>query len=152
MERASVTDTSQFIVIATIVPSGTNPGSHIYSFSDAGYNQGGPNIYRLKMQDTSVLYTYSATINVQPPGKSSLLNLYPNPVKYGFTLVAVPDATNNSWFQVVDMYGRVLKTQVVNANNPQVRLDLSGVLPGVYKATWSNGTHSAYQTILVLPQ
>ena len=152
VERASVTDTSQFIVIATIVPSGTNPGNHTYSFSDAGYNQGGPNIYRLKMQDTSVLYTYSATINVQPPGKSSLLNLYPNPVKYGFTLVAVPDATNNSWFQVVDMYGRVLKTQVVYANNPQVRLDLSGVLPGVYKATWSDGTHSAYQTILVLPQ
>jgi hypothetical protein len=152
VERASVTDTSQFIVIATIVPSGANPGNHTYSFSDAGYNQGGVNIYRLKMQDTSVLYTYSATITVQPPGKSLLLGLYPNPVKYGFTFVTVPDATNNSWFQVVDMYGRNVKNQIVAANNPQVRLDLSGMLPGVYKVTWSDGTHSAFQTILVLPQ
>jgi FG-GAP-like repeat/IPT/TIG domain/Secretion system C-terminal sorting domain len=152
VERASVSDTSQFIVIATIVPSGANPGSHTYSFSDAGYNQGGTNIYRLKMQDTSVLYTYSATITVQPPGKSTLLSLYPNPVKYGFTYVTVPDATNNSWFQVVDMYGRNVKTQVVPANTPQVRLDLPGLLPGIYKVTWTDGTHSAYQAILILPQ
>lgn len=151
LERASVADTTQFTVIATVTPTGTNPGNHSYSFTDAGYNQG-VNYYRLRVQDTTASYSYSATIAVQPPGKSSLLNLYPNPVKYGFTLVTLPDATNASWFQVVDMYGRIEKTQFVGANISQVRVDFSGVLPGVYKLNWSDGTHTAYQTVLVLPE
>jgi hypothetical protein len=28
---------------------------------------------------------------------------------------------------------------------------MSGVIPGVYKLTWSNGKHSAYNLVLVLP-
>jgi hypothetical protein len=102
------------------------------------------------MQDTTATYTYSSTIAVQPPGKSTILGLYPNPVIYGFTYVTVPDAGNNSQFQVLDMEGKAMKTQLVDAGIPQVRVDMSGLLPGVYKLIWSNGSKSAYQTVLVL--
>ena len=147
LERS--TDDNQFVVIATVTPNSTNLGNHTYTFSDAGHDPG-LNYYRLRMQDTTVAYSYSATIEIQPAGKSSILNLYPNPVLYGFTNVNLPDAGTASWFQLVDLNGKVLKTQLVAAGTPQVRVDFSGVHPGIYKLMWGDGTHSAYQSILVL--
>jgi hypothetical protein len=147
LERS--TDNNQFVVIATVTPNSTNPGNHTYTFSDAGHDPG-LNYYRLRMQDTTVAYSYSATIEVQPAGKSSILSLYPNPILYGYTNVTLPDAGTASWFQLVDMNGKVLKTQLVAAGTPQVRVDFSGVHPGIYKLMWGDGTHSAYQSILVL--
>ncbi len=149
LERALTGDTTQFSVIATLSPSGVNPGNHSYSFADPGYNQG-VNYYRLRIQDTTAYFTYSPTISVQPAGKSSILNLYPNPVKYGFTYVTLPEATTATWFRLTDGSGRPIRTQLVAANISQVRVDLSGVVPGVYALTWSDGTHTAYQIILVL--
>jgi hypothetical protein len=143
------TSDNQFEVIATINPTANDSSIHAYSFSDPGHDPG-TNYYRLRLQDTTATYTYSSTIAVQQPGKSSILVLYPNPVIYGFTYVTVPDAGNNSQFQVLDMEGKAMKTQLVDAGIPQVRVDMSGLLPGVYKLIWSNGSKSAYQTVLVL--
>jgi hypothetical protein len=64
--------------------------------------------------------------------------------------VTVPDLSSNSQFQVLDMAGKVMKTEIVDAGTPQARVDMSGLLPGVYKLVWSNGSKSAYQTVLVL--
>ena len=147
LERS--TDGSQFAVIATVMPDTSDSVTHIYSFSDAGHNPG-LNYYRLRMQDSTATYNYSATIAVQPPGKSSLLVLYPNPVIYGFTYVTLPDYNSNSTFQLLDMSGKAIKIQPVQAGIPQVRVDMSGVIPGVYGLIWSNGTKSAYQIVLVL--
>jgi hypothetical protein len=143
------TSDNQFEVIATINPSINDSSIHSYSYSDPGHDPG-TNHYRLRMQDTSVNYTYSSIIAVQPPGKSTILGLYPNPVIYGFTYVTVPDLSSNSQFQVLDMAGKVMKTELVDAGTPQARVDMSGLLPGVYKLVWSNGSKSAYQTVLVL--
>jgi hypothetical protein len=149
LERSA--DNKQFDIIAIVNPTGPNPGNHTYTFTDSSHGPG-LNYYRLRMQDTTAIYTYSATIAIQPAGKSTLLTLYPNPVLYGFTTVNLPDAGTASWFTLVDMNGKTLRTQLVAAGNPQVRIDFSGVLPGIYKLIWSDGTHSAYQTILVLPK
>jgi hypothetical protein len=139
----------QFEVIATIPPGSNDSTIHSYSFSDVGHDPG-TNHYRLRMQDTTAAYTYSSTIAVQLPGKSTILGIYPNPVIYGFTYVSVPDAGSNSEFQVLDMAGKAMKTQLVDAGNTQVRVDMSGLLPGVYKLIWTNGSKSAFQTVLVL--
>jgi hypothetical protein len=143
------TSDNQFEVIATVSPSANDSSIHSYSFSDPGHDPG-TNHYRLHMQDTTAVYTYSSTIAVQPPGKSTILGLYPNPVIYGFTYVSIPDAGNNSQFLVLDMEGKTMKIQLVDAGIPQVRVDMSGLLPGVYKLIWSDGSKSAYQTVLVL--
>jgi len=150
LERAIDGDTTQFAVIAAISPNGIDTGMQTYSFTDSGANPG-VNYYRLKMQDTTAIYSYSNTLAVRPPGKASLLNLYPNPVKYGFTDAVIPDATNASWFQLIDMGGRPMKTIYVGAGITLARIDMSGMIPGVYKLTWSDGKHSAYNLILVLP-
>jgi len=143
------TSNDQFEVIATIAPTSNDSTIHSYNFSDAGHDPG-TNHYRLRMQDTTAAYTYSSTIAVQLPGKAAILGLYPNPVIYGFTYVSVPDAGSNSEFQVLDLAGKAMKTQLVDAGLPQVRVDMSGLPPGVYKLIWTNGSKSAYQTVLVL--
>ena len=150
LERALDGDTTQFAVIAAISPNGIDTGTQTYSFTDSGANPG-INYYRLKMQDTTAVYSYSNVLAVHPPGKASLLNLYPNPVKYGFTDAVIPDVTNASWFQLIDMTGRPMKTIYVGAGIPLMQIDMSGVIPGVYKLTWNNGKHSAYNLVLVLP-
>ena len=147
LERETSDD--QFEVIATVSPGTSDSTIHSYSFSDVGHDPG-TNHYRLRMQDTTATYSYSSTIAVQPPGKSTMLGLYPNPVIYGFIYVTVPDASGNSEFQVLDMTGKAMKTQLVDAGLPQVRVDMSGLLPGVYKLIWTNGSKSAFQTVLVL--
>jgi hypothetical protein len=149
LERSN--DANQFVVIATISPNGSDSVNHTYTFDDAGHNPG-LNYYRLRMQDTTAVYSYSSTIAVQPPGNSHVLVLYPNPVIYGFTYVSIPDYNSNSTFQLLDMSGKVIKIQPVEAGTAQVRADFSGVIPGVYKLIWTNGTKSAYQTVLVLSQ
>jgi FG-GAP-like repeat/IPT/TIG domain/FG-GAP repeat len=143
------TSDDQFEVIATINPSTSDSTIHSYSYSDPGFNPG-TNHYRLRMQDSTAAYTYSSTIAVQLPGKATILGLYPNPVIYGFTYVTLPDASSNSQFQVLDMTGKVMKTQLVEVGIPQVRVDMSGLIPGVYKLVWSNGSKAAFQTVLVL--
>ena len=145
------TSNNQFVVIATILPNNNDSVIHDYSFSDPGHDPG-LNHYRLRLQDTTATYSYSSTIAVQPPGKSTLLSLYPNPVIYGFTYVAVPDPGSNSQFQVLDMSGKVMKTQLVGTGTPQVRVDIPELIPGVYKLIWTNGAKTAFETILVLPR
>jgi hypothetical protein len=149
LERETSDD--QFEVIATINPSVNDSTIHSYSYSDPGHDPG-TNHYRLRMQDTSANYTYSSTIAVQPPGKSTVLGVYPNPVIYGFTYVTIPDAGSNSQFQVLDLSGKAMRTQLVDPGIPQIRVDMSGLIPGVYKLIWSNGSKSAFQTLLVLPR
>jgi hypothetical protein len=50
------------------------------------------------------------------------------------------------------MSGRPRKTIYVGAGITLARIDMTGIIPGVYKLSWSDGKHSAYNLILVLPQ
>jgi hypothetical protein len=142
---------NQFVVIATITPNADDSTVHSYNFDDAGHDPG-TNHYRLRMQDTTATYSYSATITVEKPGKSTMLVAYPNPVIYGFTFVNIPDAGSRSQFEVLDLSGKVMKVQLVDPGVPQTRIDMSGLNPGVYKLIWTNGTKFAFQSLLVLPQ
>jgi hypothetical protein len=49
------------------------------------------------------------------------------------------------------MGGRPMETIYVGAGITLARIDMSRMIPGVYKLTWSDGKHSAYNLILVLP-
>ncbi|HXD76158.1 MAG TPA: IPT/TIG domain-containing protein, partial [Puia sp.] len=142
---------NQFQVIATITPLADDSAVHSYSFDDVGHDPG-TNHYRLRIQDTTATYTYSAIITVELPGKSSMLVVYPNPVIYGFTYVNIPDIGKRSQFEVLDMSGKVMKTQVVDPGVAQTRVDMAGLNPGLYKLIWTDGTRFNFQTLLVLPQ
>ena len=143
------TDSTALTVLTSLQPDTKDPGNHSYSFTDPS-PRAGANFYRLKMVDTSGTFTYSSTIKIQAKGKTDLLSVYPNPVKYGFTQVDIPAPAHPSHLQVLDMTGKVIKSQDIDANIPQVRVNLPGLLKGTYKLIWTDGANYRWATILVL--
>jgi hypothetical protein len=143
-------DGSLFNVIGTVPVSNKTGTGHNYTFSDLS-PKNGVNFYRLKMQDTTTHFVYSSAIQLQLSGGSApLLAIYPNPVKYGFFLVDLPATANASVFRLSDFSGRIIKIQAVPTGVPQVRIDVPGIPRGTYQLSWTDGTRTAYQTILVL--
>jgi len=143
-------DGSQFNVIGTVPVSNKTGTGHSYTFSDLS-PRNGVNNYRLKMQDTSTHFVYSSSIALQLSGvPAPLLGIHPNPVKYGFFYVDLPVTTNASVFRLADFSGRIVKTLAVAAGVPQVRIDIPGIPRGTYQLSWTDGTRTANQTILVL--
>jgi hypothetical protein len=142
-------DSVIFNVIKTVRSTRTNGASHTYSYTDddAGI---GTNWYRLKMQDTTASYTYSTKIRLQPTSQN--MPVYPNPVKYGFFYLDVPDVNSPSQIQVVDMSGKTLQAVKVAAGAATVRVDVPGLPAGTYRVSWMNGKRTASVTILILKQ
>src|SRR5260221_3183098 len=143
-------DGSRFTVIGTVPASNKTGTGHNYTFVDPS-PKNGTNYYRLKMQDTTTHYVYSSAIALQlSAGSTPLLAVYPNPVKYGFFLVGLPAAANASVFRLADLSGRIVKAQAVSAGVPQVRINVPGLPRGTYQLHWTDGTRTAYQSILIL--
>jgi hypothetical protein len=143
-------DGSQFNVIGTVPVSNKTGTGHNYTFSDLS-PRNGVNYYRLKMQDTTTHFVYSTAIQLQiSGGPAPLLGIHPNPVKYGFFYVDLPAAANASVFRLSDFSGKIVKTLAVPAGVLQVRIDIPGIPRGTYQLSWTDGTRTAYQTILVL--
>jgi len=142
-------DGSQFNVIGTIPVSNKTGSSHIYTFTDLS-PKSGINYYRLKMEDTTAHYSYGPTISLQLANSTPLLVIYPNPVKYGFFLVDLPEATSTSTFLLTDLSGRIMKKAIVPPGQSQVRIDIPGLPRGTYQLRWTDGAKTAYQSILVL--
>ena len=145
VERSS--DSILFNVVGTVKSTRSNGVSHTYTYTDADAVTG-TNWYRLKMQDTTASYTYSKKIRVQP--ESQDMPVYPNPVKYGFFYLDVPDVNDASQIQLVDMGGKVLRSIKIAAGIIQVRVNVPGLSAGTYRVSWTNGKRTASTTILVL--
>jgi len=142
-------DSVIFNVINTVKSTRTNGSSHTYTYTDADAGTG-TNWYRLKMQDTTASYTYSTKIRLQPASQN--MPVYPNPVKYGFFYLDVPDVNGASQIQVVDMSGKTLQAVKVAAGIATVRVNVPGLPAGTYRVSWMNGKRTASSTIMVLKQ
>jgi len=141
------TDSTFFAPVKTVKSTRSNGASHTYTFSDSNAVSGA-NWYRLKMQDTTAAYTYSAKIKVQPV--SQLMPVYPNPVKYGFFYIDIPDINVSSQLQMYDMSGKELQNIKITTGTSQLRVNVPGLAIGTYRLSWSNGKRTAYASILIL--
>jgi hypothetical protein len=142
-------DSLQFNDIGTVSSDSTGNINYTYNFTDSTPRDG-INYYRLKIQDTTAAYSYSAIIAIQP--SSTTMPVYPNPVKYGFFLVDLPDISRPSQFRLTDMNGRVVQTIAVPAGVAQHRINVPGLIPGTYSLLWTNGVRTAVDIVLVLPE
>jgi hypothetical protein len=140
-------DGNNFNTIATVKSTDAGGLGASYSYIDS-FPNAGVNYYRIKAQDTTAAYSYSTILSVQ------LLNIsmpvYPNPVKYGFFLVDLPSITKPSVFRLTSMAGIVVQTLSVPAGVSQQRIDVPNLVQGAYQLSWTDGTKTSYQTILVL--
>jgi hypothetical protein len=139
------TDSILFNIIGTVRSTRSNGVSHTYSYTDSDAITG-TKWYRLKMQDTTASFTYSTKIRLQPAARL----IHPNPVKYGFFYLEVPDANDASQIQLVDMGGRVLQSVKVAPGIAEVRVEVPGLSQGTYRVGWTNGKRTVSTTLLIL--
>jgi FG-GAP-like repeat/IPT/TIG domain len=142
-------DSLQFTDIGTVASDSTGNINYTYNFTDSAPRDG-INYYRLKIQDTTAAFSYSATVAVQP--LSTTMPVYPNPVKYGFFLVDLPDISKTSQFRLSDLNGRVIQTLSVPAGVAQQRINVPGLIPGTYSLLWTNGIRTVCDIVLILPE
>jgi len=139
------TDTAHFNPVGVVGSQRKDTAS--YTFTDS-VDRTGLNYYYLKMIDTAGHITNSQIVAIKMPMVVSTLAGFPNPA-LGSLYVPMPASPQTSKITVTDMSGNVVRTIIVPPNSGPVRVDLHGLNKGVYKIVWSNGTTSAYQTVLV---
>jgi hypothetical protein len=142
-------DSLQFNDIGTLPSDSTGNINYTYNYTDSTPRDG-LNYYRLKIQDTTAAFSYSPIIAIQP--LSTTMPVYPNPVKYGFFLVDLPDISRVSQFRLTDLNGRVIQTITVPAGTAQHRINVPGVIPGTYSLLWTNGVRTAVVIVLILSE
>ncbi|GGB24958.1 hypothetical protein GCM10011511_56130 [Puia dinghuensis] len=91
----------------------------------------------------------SDSTSALPVGASLMLKSYPNPA-VGSLFVLVPHTTTRSKLILSAISGKVVRTVFVQPNATTVRIGLNGLIKGVYKLLWSDGVHTAHQTVLVM--
>lgn len=140
-------DSAGLTAISSVKAYDTDSAS--YSFADPA-PRNGLNYYQLKITDSAGnTILYSGIVTIEASGVSPTLGGYPNPAK-GIVSVALPQTTSPSQFTLVNMNGKVLQKIPVDKNVQQVNINVAGLMPGVYKLIWSDGTNSSYQSILIL--
>ena len=142
-------DSLEFNDIGTIPSDSTGNIDYTYNFTDSAPKDG-INYYRFKIQDTTAAFSYSPTVAVQL--LSTTMPVYPNPVKYGFFLVDLPDVSKASQLRLTDQNGRVIQTISVPAGVTQRRINVPGLIPGTYSLRWTNGIRTAIDIVLILPE
>jgi hypothetical protein len=104
--------------------------------------------YRLKLVDKDGSFSYSKVIAVKPGAGINVINITPNPVR-GSAVVSHPAGTKGSELKLVDMNGRVIKRTPVQQNAVQTRLNLHGVVAGMYTLVWHDGANNISSIMVV---
>ncbi|MGI4740184.1 MAG: lectin-like domain-containing protein [Janthinobacterium lividum] len=124
---------TKFQAIGTVRSQGNGLTPHAYSFTDAGAGQLNAETvyYRLRQTDTNGTLTYSPVRSVHFAAVAkATATLYPNPSQ-GQTLLDLSSLPAGPYLvQVLDLTGRVLRTQ--NATTQTATLDLAGLPQGAY--------------------
>ncbi|AMR28157.1 hypothetical protein A0257_14385 [Hymenobacter psoromatis] len=121
-----------FRAIGTVRSQGNGLSPHDYTFTDSGAGQLGATTlyYRLQQVDVDGTTTYSPVRNVRFAAPKATATLYPNPSQ-GQTLLDLSSLAAGPYLvQVLDLTGRVLRTQQAAAE--LAPLDLAGLPQGAY--------------------
>jgi hypothetical protein len=110
-------------------------GLVIYDYPDAQPFTG-LNYYRIRMQDTSGNVFYSPVLAYSFVNKGILL--YPNPAT-SYVMVVNPTSVYVSMIRLLDQSGKTMRLVQVDPFVPETRLDISGIIPGTYTVSWTDG-------------
>ncbi len=76
------------------------------------------------------------------------LVIYPNPADE-FVLVKHPSTDLPAQLKVIDLTGKVVKVIIPERNASETRIDLKGLLQGIYEVVWSDGKNKASQKLML---
>jgi hypothetical protein len=98
----------------------------------------GTTYYRLKMIDKDGSFTYSKVINLSSKAIKGL-SVYPNPAVNGIAAVTHAAAGSHASIEVVDISGKRLAVQTVQAGAVQTSIDMGQLTKGNYFIIYTDG-------------
>lgn len=131
VERAASTS-GKFEKIATIPAKATGVANYEYSDLTPSKPE---SYYRIKMTDENGQYFYSKTVKISFSGSAlSVGNLYPSVCSSTVNLLVSSNRATQLQLSVIDMAGRVAKTQnlTIGAGSQTYSLDVSALAKGQY--------------------
>lgn len=133
-----------FTAIGNIKGAGTSKIIQRYSTADKGYL---PKVtyYRLKQTDYDGQFTYSDVIYVDTRSMVRDIALYPNPASNVVNVTNSDDSPLTVRF--VDNRGTLVSTKVVN--EPDARLDVSGMEEGIYTVEVRNASRKEVHKLVI---
>jgi len=133
------TDARNYTKIGTVAAAGTSASDRSYSFTDRNITKLGSSAiyYKLKMKDADGKFTYSNVVPLTINSKTSVVLLYPNPVKESATLMMSVDKKERIIYSISDNAGRVLRSEKVNltAGSNTINIKVNELAAGVYTLT-----------------
>jgi hypothetical protein len=150
LERSQ--DGETFTKIGQVKGNGTTNSRHNYSLRD---NQAGKgtHYYRLKQMDLNGDYEFSKVIAVNHSQGVAVTSLVvaPNPVAGGQFTIRLPEAAANAQVQILDMNGRLLITQNLDAGSYEASFSTQtlNMRPGMYLIKLKDGEKVSHAKMIV---
>jgi hypothetical protein len=141
-----------YTAIGFVKTQSFNSGIKNYDYTDATVPKGTPIVYyRLKQMDNNGKYDYSPVVSVKlNSAKLALLAAYPMPITEGVTLEVVSSNSGKVTVSVMDIVGRVVKTEsfaLIEGNN-SLQLGLTQLAKGAYFLRLNTGEMTINQRIV----
>ena len=117
--------------LGEVAAKGNTTRRENYSFTDK--NPAATNYYRLKMVDRDGSYEYSKIVSANN-GKSTVVNLFPNPVQERLNLNIESQDINEVNVQVINMNGQVVlvSNNTIGRSNTPISIDANELQSGIY--------------------
>ena len=103
-----------------------------YSYVDGQLPDANMIFYRLKMIDQDGKYAYSKIVSLRLNNNFSNAVVFPNPVKNELKIQLKKLLPVSSTLRIIDMTGRVIKTQIISSNTGYIIENVSGLSAGRY--------------------
>lgn len=140
------TDGNNFVSIGTV--QGKNLGN--YSFTDNSLPTASYLVYRLKMVDKDGKFNYSKIASVRINSNASGIIVSPNPATDMVKISFKSALTENSILQIVDLTGRIVKTETVTANTIIWNQNVSKLPAGRYFIKISNSSEVVNTSFVIV--
>ena len=113
--QRSDNETQSFNQVAFIKATPGTGAVQNYAHNDANSNSG-VSYYRIRQTDADGRFRYSNIVRVTGISKKLTASVFPNPVASKATLtVSIPNRQSQTFVQLTDMSGKVLRTQPISA-------------------------------------
>ena len=117
---------------------------HILTHEDA---QGGGMMHQFVV--TNDQQVCPGTVGTGHAGHDATMTLYPNPATDELYLMAHSSETTK--IRLIDIQGRVLKTQILPAINGRTNIDIQGLKTGLYFLAWDTSNGRLVQKVVIKP-
>ncbi|WMN11424.1 T9SS type A sorting domain-containing protein [Marivirga salinae] len=126
-------DCENFEPIGTVEGNGTTNSKSNYAYSDYSVNSG-KTYYRFKQLDYDGQFSYSPIVNIDYQNRNGQLVLAPNPAQNEVQILLENSNVLNCNVAIYDQMGKLMIQENFDLkDNPDVKLDISLLVTGVYQ-------------------